>query len=158
MRISILIFLLLSLCNSGIAQNNRMGDNQMLKLVNDVRSKGCNCGDTYMPPAPALKWNDKLKKAAWLHSNDMNSKNYFNHVSPNGRSTPRTRLHKAKYNWSATAENIAYGQMTVKELVKGWIDSPSHCLNIMNPVYTEMGSAVKGIYWTQVFGKPKAKK
>ena len=40
-----------------------------------------------------------------------------------------------------------------------WIKSPSHCANLMNPAYTEMGAAFAvnarsemGVYWTQVFG------
>jgi len=37
----------------------------LLQLVNDARKKGCNCGNTYYAPAPALSWNDKLEKAAY---------------------------------------------------------------------------------------------
>jgi uncharacterized protein YkwD len=47
--------------------------------------------------------------------------------------------------------------------VAGWLSSPGHCANLMNPRYTEMGAAY-GLnsarkstypYWTQVFGAPR---
>ena len=44
----------------------------------------------------------------------------------------------------------------------GWLASPGHCSNIMNPDFTEMGAAyaidkssAAGSYWTQVFGTPR---
>jgi uncharacterized protein YkwD len=48
----------------------------------------------------------------------------------------------------------------VKEVVAGWIDSPGHCANLMNPAFTEMGAGYEinrarlpgFVYWTQVFG------
>ncbi|MDQ3277043.1 MAG: CAP domain-containing protein, partial [Bacteroidota bacterium] len=43
----------------------------LLQMVNDVRKKGCKCGDTYYPAAPILAWNSQLEKAALVHSNDM---------------------------------------------------------------------------------------
>ena len=46
--------------------------------------------------------------------------------------------------------------------VQRWIDSPSHCVNLMQASYTEMALAFAvnpksegGIYWVQVFGRPK---
>ena len=44
-------------------------------------------------------------------------------------------------------------------MVEGWLASPSHCYNLMNPDFHEMGAAYASnpqsqatIYWTQVFG------
>src|SRR5436190_13696271 len=81
---------------------------RILQLVNDARAKGCNCGNTYYGPAPALTWNEKLEKAAFGHSKDMSSKNYFNHESPSGV-TPGQRIKTAGYKWSAYGENIGEG-------------------------------------------------
>jgi uncharacterized protein YkwD len=46
--------------------------------------------------------------------------------------------------------------------VKGWIDSPGHCANLMNPAYTDMGAGFAvsaasemGVYWAQAFGAPR---
>src|SRR6478735_7313557 len=78
----------------------------MLQLVNDTRKKGCQCGDTWYPPAPRLSWNDQLEAAAFNHSKDMAQNNYFSHTSPNGDKAGN-RIRQAGYNWMAYGENIA---------------------------------------------------
>jgi uncharacterized protein YkwD len=49
------------------------------------------------------------------------------------------------------------------EAVKGWLDSPGHCENIMDPRFAEMGIAYAqghamkhGLYWVQVLAAPRA--
>jgi len=44
----------------------------------------------------------------------------------------------------------------------GWLASPGHCSNIMNPDFSEMGAAyaieensAAVSYWTQAFGTPR---
>ncbi len=123
----------------------------VLKLVNDVRKKGCQCGDTYFYPVPELTWNTQLEEAAYKHSNDMYRKNFFSHVAPDG-SKAGLRIERTGYKWKAYGENIASGYASEKEVVRGWIKSPGHCKNIMNKGFKEMGVARAGDYWTQEFG------
>lgn len=123
----------------------------ILDMINNVRAKGCKCGDTYYYPAAPITWNDKLEDAATKHSNDMWNRRYFSHISPEG-TKPGTRIDNAGYTWSAFGENIAYGYKTEKEVVEGWIKSPGHCKNIMNKNFKETGVARTGLYWTQEFG------
>ena len=123
----------------------------LLKLVNEARKKGCNCGGTYYSPAPALTWNEQLEKAAQAHSTDMYKKKYFSHTSPNGDGAG-DRIAKAGYRWQFYAENIGMGYRNENEVVEGWLKSPGHCKNIMNKNYKEMGVAKAGNYWTQTFG------
>ena len=52
---------------------------KILKLINNARTKGCNCGNNYYPPVNKLVWNNKLEKTAQNHSNYMNTKNKFSH-------------------------------------------------------------------------------
>jgi uncharacterized protein YkwD len=59
-------------------------------------------------------------------------------------------------------ENLAGGQLQPEDAVAGWIKSPEHCANLMNPAFTEMGSAYAvdpgsemGVYWAQAFGRPR---
>lgn len=125
----------------------------MLQLVNDVRKKGCNCGDTYYPAVAELKWNDQLEKAASLHSADMFKKKYISHTSQQDGSSPAERITKAGYQWSFYGENIAMGYNDEREVMEGWLTSPGHCKNIMSKNFTEMGVARSGSYWTQDFGK-----
>ncbi|HEX2533991.1 MAG TPA: CAP domain-containing protein, partial [Chitinophagaceae bacterium] len=122
-----------------------------LKLVNDQRKKGCNCGDTYYPAAAALTWNNQLEKAAQVHSNDMAAKKYFSHIAPDG-SNAGERIDRQGYPWKTYGENIGLGYATEKEVVQAWIKSPGHCKNLMSAAFTEMGVARSGLYWTQEFG------
>ena len=122
----------------------------LLQLVNDVRRKGCNCGNAYYAAAPALTWNDQLEKVAFIHSKDMFQNKYFSHTGSDGTGSGE-RIRNAGYNWRWYGENIAEGYPNEKEVVAGWLSSPGHCANIMNKNYKEMGVAKVGDYWTQVF-------
>lgn len=124
----------------------------VLQLVNEVRKKGCQCGDTYYYPVPEITWNEQLEEAALTHSSDMFQNDFFSHTAPDG-SKGGVRIERAGYNWTAYGENIAAGYNSEKEVVQGWIKSPGHCKNLMNKMYKEMGVARVGKYWTQEFGR-----
>ena len=123
----------------------------LLKLVNDVRQSGCNCGSTAMPPVAPVTWNALLAKAAYDHSADMQAKDYFDHTGLDG-STPGTRITNAGYTWKTYGENIASGYTSETAVINGWLTSEGHCLNIMNANFKEMGAGRAGNYWTQEFG------
>ncbi len=123
----------------------------MLELVNNARKKGCNCGNTFYPSAPAVSWNVGLEKAAIEHSSDMYSKAYFSHTGQDGTGAG-VRIDIAGYKWRTYGENIAMGFSSEKAVMDGWLKSPGHCKNIMNPAFKEVGVAKSGSYWTQDFG------
>lgn len=128
-------------------------DNELiLKLVNDKRIVGCNCGTTFMPPVPALKWNNLLASAAAVHSKDMNTNKFFAHDSPVTGKTTAQRVTATGYRWKLIAENLATGFTEEEAVVNAWFASESHCQNIMTPRLKDMGVARDGLYWTQVFG------
>jgi len=124
---------------------------KILQLINNVRQTGCNCGSTTMPPVAAVTWNDKLGKAAYDHSVDMKSNDYFSHTGLNG-SNAGQRITAAGYTWKAYGENIAKGYSTEQAVVNGWLSSEGHCKNIMSSNFKEMGVGREGNYWTQDFG------
>lgn len=136
------------------SSQNVVNKANMLALVNEIRAKGCNCGSTYMPPVAPLIWNDKLEKAALVHTVDMITKNFFEHTGSDG-STPSQRVTNAGYSWMATGENIAMGYTSEKEVMTAWLASEGHCLNIMRKEFKELGAARVGNYWTQEFGTPR---
>jgi len=134
---------------------------KVLELVNAARSTPRVCGNQRYPAARRLSWNDKLAKAALAHSSDMAKRNYFQHKDHSG-GTVVERARHAGYRWRLIGENIAAGQGSPQEVVTGWLSSPGHCANIMNPDFAGMGAAYAtsqtsdaGIYWTQVFGTPR---
>jgi uncharacterized protein YkwD len=122
----------------------------LLQLVNEVRQKGCQCGDTYYYPTTKVSWNSQLELAAYNHSIDMYQNQYFSHTSLDG-SNAGVRIDRTGYNWVAYGENIATGYTNEQQVVDAWIKSPGHCMNIMNKSYKEMGVARVGNYWTQEF-------
>ena len=78
------------------------------------------------------------------------------------RSTPQQRVSRGGYAWSISGENLALGRMTAREAVDGWLASPGHCANIMEPRFRETGIALavgrasdRPTYWVQVFAAPK---
>jgi uncharacterized protein YkwD len=134
------------------ATDSTVKESSIIALVNNVRKTGCTCGSTIMPAVAPLTWNNLLKKAAQLHSADMNKNNYFDHTAPNG-STPGDRITSVGYTWLAYAENIAKGYTSEQAVMDGWLKSEGHCKNIMSSKVKEMGIGRDGNYWTQVFAR-----
>ncbi|MDA7088455.1 CAP domain-containing protein [Pseudomonas sp. SA3-5] len=133
----------------------------ILQQVNQARASPRNCGAQAFAAAAPLTWNARLANSALAHSRDMAARNYFSHTGKGG-SQADVRAQRAGYRWQRIGENIAAGQGSATLAVAGWLASPSHCPNIMNPHFTEMGAAYAVnpesdslIYWTQVFGTPR---
>jgi uncharacterized protein YkwD len=134
---------------------------RVLQLVNDARAKPRRCGGERFVAVGALKLNDKLTRAASLHSQEMAKRGTASHTGANG-SDPGDRATRAGYIWRNVGENVAAGQLNADEVVEGWLSSAYHCTNIMAPEFTELGVAFavnpkskSGIYWTQMFGRQR---
>lgn len=137
-------------------------ESDILRLTNEARAIGRNCGDTWFAAVPALTWDDRLGNAARAHSLDMGTRNYFDHITPDGV-TPWTRISNAGYSYLTAAENIAAGYAGAPEVVTGWLNSVGHCRNIMSPNVTQLGvgfaevaGSTFGKYYTQNFATPTA--
>lgn len=133
-----------------------------LQLVNEVRARGARCGDRSFAPAPPVKLSQMLAGVALGHADDMAKHNYFEHEDLLGRS-PADRVRAVGYQEKLVGENIAYGPKSAEEVVQGWLDSPGHCENIMDPRFAEMGIAYaagqasrRGLFWVQLLVAPKA--
>ncbi len=111
---------------------------------------------------PSLTPNNQLVNAAQNHSSNMLQDDFFDHTAPDGSSVSN-RAKDSGYEYLLVGENIAAGQTTAEEVVQGWMNSPGHRANILNPNYTEIGvgyeyapndsgSVNYNHYWTQVFG------
>lgn len=126
---------------------------EILKMVNNIRANGCNCGNEYMPAVKPLRWNNRLAAAAKTQSDYMHRVRRMTHTGNRGN-TAGNRINKTGYRYSYYAENIAIGQATAREVMSSWMSSPGHCKNIMSRYATEMGASKTGKYWVQVFTKP----
>jgi uncharacterized protein YkwD len=133
---------------------------RVVELVNDARARARRCGKTRYAAAPPLAASRALDEAAHRHARDMARKKYFEHRGANG-SEPKDRVIRAGYQPRLTGENIALGPESAEEVVAGWLASPGHCENIMDPRFRHIGvglSIGRGrgqIYWVQNFGAPR---
>ncbi|WP_295128869.1 CAP domain-containing protein [uncultured Chitinophaga sp.] len=134
--------------DSVFSYTNTLNRDVMLALINDARSKGCNCGSETMPAVTPVKWSQRLEKAAWLHSKEMSDSNYISHTGKNG-SDAGARIKALGYNWKTYYENIAAGNITEQEVIAGWLKSPTHCKALMNAKVTETGIGRYSYFWTQ---------
>jgi len=106
-----------------------------------------------------LTVDTRLAAAAQAHSADMVQRGFFAHESPDGRQV-WDRAVAAGYAYRKVAENIAAGQRSAEEVVRGWMESPGHRANILDGDLAQIGvgrveGGSYGVYWTQVFGTPR---
>ncbi|MFJ9965310.1 CAP domain-containing protein [Streptomyces avermitilis] len=97
-----------------------------------------------------------LTAAAQAHSADMVTRAFYSHTGPDG-SEPWHRAAAAGSTRRTIGENIACGQRSAAEVVRGWMNSPGHRANILKPGFTHLGTGfagggTAGTYWTQLFG------
>ena len=133
----------------------------LLSLINDARAQIQHCGSKRYSPAATLTSHPTLQKVARSHSRDMADNDYFSHQDNDGLQVWDRAL-TAGYEYSTIAENIATGQDTTGEVHDGWLGSPGHCANLMNPEITHFGAACADHkntdnqpYWTTVFGRER---
>ena len=134
---------------------------ELLAQVNQVRAESRRCGAQSFEATDELNWSPLLAEVALAHSQDMADFNYFAHQGRDG-SQVSDRASRTGYRWQRIGENLAAGQGSAQQVVAGWLDSPEHCANLMNPEFAEMGAAYvinpdsNAIrYWTQVLGTPR---
>jgi len=105
--------------------------------------------------------NPLLEEAARLKAEDMVSKGYFAHYSPEGVS-PWRWMSQAGYEFVYAGENLAVNFDDSAAVNEAWMRSPGHRENILNGHFTEIGIAVaKGVYEgretlfvVEMFGSP----
>lgn len=147
-------------------------------LINNIRAKLDACGDEGMmgdggmqrvalnpnpgKSRPAVTFNPRLATIAAGHAKAMAEQNFFDHVDPSGR-TVGARATEGGYRWKVVGENLAAGQESIGEAMRGWLLSTGHCKNLIDGRFTEFGLARAnsvnpldpyGVYWVLVMGKP----
>lgn len=87
---------------------------------------------------PQLQLNTELSQAAQAKAYDMAVHNYWAHTAPDG-TAPWQFINNAGYNYKKAGENLAYGFDSSNSVVGGWMNSPSHRDNILDPSYQHVG-------------------
>ena len=147
--------------------------NEFISEINKARGQEQFCGEFgYKDPVNSVKWNTKLFNASLEHSLDMASINTMKHKGSNGpyditakelglnngsSLIDRTNFHK--YPTTYVGEDILYAnyKLSTREAVKVWLNSPHHCIILMNKHFTDFGLSLakskQGLYfWTLDMG------
>jgi len=139
---------------SGICNPSGNGglESSLIQLINQERQSR---------DIGTLSQQSQLTAAARVHSEDMACNDFVSHTGSDG-SLPWDRARAQGYNYSAIAENIFAGSSSAQSIFNGWMNSPGHRDNMLNPTYTEIGIGYQ--YWadstyraytTAVFAKPR---
>lgn len=109
-----------------------------------------------------LEWNNKLAEAAKTKAEDMITRDYFDHVNPDGDMVWKT-IEGDGYTYLSAGENLAIDFNNISQAYDSWMKSPSHKENIVSSKYTDFGFAVaEGEYqgrqtrvYVQIFASPE---
>ena len=102
--------------------------------------------ERYENNLPELVVSPTLAYAAQLKAEDMATKSYFAHTSPEGK-TPWYWFDSVGYSYNYAGENLAINFTDSTEVTQAWMDSPTHRANIVGRNYTEMGTGIAtGVY------------
>ena len=121
-------------------------EQRVLELINAERAKA--------GLAP-VSYNGILDSAAEKHASHMSRVGRMAHDSiGDGDPGQRARAEGWRRAWG---ENVATGQTSPEQVVREWMNSPTHRRNIMDPDFRSMGvgyvTAANGrSYWAQEFG------
>jgi len=112
---------------------------------------------------PGLQVSPLLQAAAQEKANDMATKGYFAHTSPQGL-TSWYWFEQVGYNFDYAGENLAVNFSDSQDVTNAWMNSPEHRANILSGDFTQIGIATAaGIYEghettyvVEEFGAPSA--
>jgi uncharacterized protein YkwD len=96
----------------------------------------------------ALRWDARLALGAQGHADDMAARHYFAHYTPEGLGLA-DRIEPTGYipnnpDWTLS-ENLGFGTSTLSSpaaTVNGWMNSPPHRENLLDPQIEDVGVGV----------------
>lgn len=114
-----------------VAQPQAAAAEQLMALANQSRARA---------GAGPLKWDPTLAEAALKHCMRMVSEGQIAHRY-GGEADLTTRAGQAGAHFSLIEENIALGSYA-EQIHEGWMNSPPHRSNLLNPQVDRVGIAV----------------
>ncbi len=103
---------------------------------------------------PPLSFSSQLDAAAQSKANDMISRNYWSHETPEG-SPPWIFVTSQSYSYSKLGENLAAGFDDELSTIDGWMASQTHRQNMLDPKFSQAGFGVaKSPNYTSAGGGP----
>ncbi len=100
--------------------------------------------------------DERLSRAAAMQSKDQAGRSWIGHYGSDG-SKPKDRAARAGYHPKITAENVASGQKSFSDVLRGWEESSGHRSNLLLPSVSAAGVAMAQnksgrAYWTLDLG------
>lgn len=90
---------------------------------------------------PPLTPNTLLMSAAQQKAEDMVSKRYFAHFSPENVS-PWDFFKQVGYTYQVAGENLAITNEDETAVMQGWLNSPTHKENVLGSKYRDIGIGI----------------
>lgn len=94
--------------------------------------------------ADSLTLNQSLSTAAQQKAQDMATKNYWSHVTPDGKQ-PWYFIEQTGYSYAKAAENLAYGFGSSSETINGWMNSDQHRKAMLDSKFSEVGFGIVNV-------------
>lgn len=113
-------------------------DMSVSTLLSDTNSQRTGHGQS------VLSLNAELDKAAQAKADDMAARDYWSHITPDGK-TPWSFVAASGYNYQTAGENLAYGFSTASSVITGWMNSPEHRANLLGSSYRDVGFGIANI-------------
>jgi uncharacterized protein YkwD len=117
-------------------------DVQMHKVVeqlNALRLQPTSCAEAGSS-MQHLAWDNKLAASAQEQAMDLALRDRLSHFDSRNRGLGM-RLRSVGYAAAGAGENLAAGQTDVEDTLQAWLASPSHCANLMQPEFRDVGVA-----------------
>lgn len=117
------------------AEKRRLAEITIENLTRDTNEEREQLGLT------KLTVNSSLNTSAQAKANDMAARNYWGHNTPEGN-PPWGFINNTGYSYTKAAENLACGFGDAQAIVNSWMKSPTHRVNMVDPVFTDVGFGI----------------
>ncbi|MBX4188837.1 CAP domain-containing protein [Candidatus Saccharibacteria bacterium] len=112
-----------------LAYSNSMTIGSLLADTNAARSAN---------GVASLALNNRLDAAAQANADDMAARDYWSHYTPDG-SPPWIWVSGQSYSYQKLGQNLATGFDDEQSTIDGWMASPPHRENLLDPSFKEVG-------------------
>lgn len=111
-----------------------------VERLNALRQQNAPCSSAPTTAMRPLAWETRLAASAYEQAVDLALHDRLSHVDARQRSFG-VRLRSVGYQAAGAGENLAAGQTSLEDTLAAWLASPSHCANLMQPEYRDVGLA-----------------
>lgn len=121
------------------------------QVIINVNAKRKTSGMRQLQADPALN------RMAAARAEDLAKLGELTHIAPSHGTVPEM-FDKNNYYWEEYGENIGSGFDDAKEITEAWLQLPKNQENLMNPIFTHIGSGTAkdadgSIFWVSLYSK-----